>query len=153
MKVRKELTHYGNGSAADWRFDERLITKTEAAELLGTHLNTINHRQKHKKTNYCVVKLTNKTVRLKLSEVLDTSEMTEEEKAEYKSVHLHRIPGIMTLPTAAEVMGVSLKMVYNLIQGEAGISDLLPCTEQNGHKRIKKADLYAFIEKRTEYNN
>lgn len=151
MKVRKEILQAtAETSVKSWRFDERLITKEEAALLLNVTRQTIDNWIKGRKVALSVVYLSKNVVRLKISEVIDLMQISEDKKQEKREVLMKRLSEYISIQTLAGVLGVCPGLLYDIENGKKTEVEPIPFVLKNGHKRIKKADLYAYIDERTE---
>lgn len=150
MKKRKSiLMPTGKPGGIGWNFEEKLITKEEAAELLGVSHTTICNWLKNGKNNFSVVYLSKYVVRLKISEVIEAMHLTDEEKHHRKEVLMKRLSGYVSIQTAAGVLGISPSLLYDVENGKKTGVEQIPFETVNGHKRIKKSDLYEYIDRHT----
>lgn len=150
MKKRKSiLMPAGRTGGLGWNFEEKLITKEEAAELLGVSHSTICNWLKNGKNNFSVVYLSKYVVRLKISEVIEAMHLTEEEKQYRREILMKRITNYVSIQTAAGVLGISPGLLYDVENGKKTGVEQIPFEVVNGHKRIKKSDLYEYIDRHT----
>lgn len=148
MKVRTNIVK-ATTQKNDWRFDERLITKEEAAVLQNVCRRTVDNWQKSNKTKFSTVYLSQNAVRLKLSEVIDALPISEEEKQHKREVSLKRVPEILTFARAADILAIAPSLLSEIENGKKKGVEPIPYVMQSGHKRIRKSDLYKYIEAHT----
>lgn len=148
MKVRPNIIKT-TSKPGDWRFDERLITKEEAAVLQNISRRTVDNWQKSSKTKFSIVYLSQNAVRLKLSEVIDALPITEEEKQHRREISLKRVPEILTLAHAADILAISPPLLSQIENGRKNGVEPIPYFMQGQHKRIRKRDLYEYIDRHT----
>lgn len=143
-------------------YDERLISPEAAARLLGVTRTCYYGWIKKGKINPRKVCIGSQVVRVFLSDIIAIMEISEEEKQALRTVNLTKVPSVMGIQKAADIMGVSMSVVYELTceiedrrkkkaRGGRTIDEaqFIPTIKSvNGKARIERKALYAFINSR-----
>lgn len=133
--------------------DERLVKIDTVAQLLEVGRRTVYDRMKSGAYKLSRVQLAgtreNPTVvRYKFLEVLAMMNISETERENLKDVWMQHVPEKISVMSAAGILDVSPSLIYDIIKNEDPDSRLDSETKTYG-TRIRKRDLYKYIEDRT----
>lgn len=133
--------------------DERLVKIETVAQLLEVGRRTVYDRMKSGDYKLSRVQLAGTrekptVVRYKFSEVLAMMNISETERENLKNVWMKHVPEKLSVMSAAGILNISLWLMYSIIKNEDPDSRLDSETKKYG-TRIRKRDLYKYIEDRT----
>lgn len=127
------------------KFDERLIKAQYAAKLMNITPSTFAKWIETGKVKIRPVVFSYKSKRYRLSDVINLTETSEEEKEEMRRENLNILPFYMSVRFAASILDVSTVFLYPFAHnGE------LATVKMNGKTRVTKPALYDFVERYTK---